>query len=128
VSTDRVETDILKALDFIDDELWCAQKAAEMALTRLELKAAGAGHRTAIRLTVGGIADPLNDPRIPALVVSIGQYRRTHTITIFGIDPDWRLAISTGPRADKVWPGPSTLPRSRRLGCIGALSLLHAGG
>ena len=71
------------------------QKAAEMALTRLELKVVGAGHRTPIRLTVGGIADPLNDPRIPALVVSIRQYQRTETVTIFGTDPDWRLAISS---------------------------------
>jgi hypothetical protein len=94
VSADAVETDILEALEFIDDDLWCAQRSAELALAGLELKATSAGDRTGIRIMVDGIDDPLHDPRIPALVVSISRYRRTDTVAIFGKNPDWRLAIS----------------------------------
>ncbi len=96
VSKDRVETGLLEALEFIDDELWCAQKAAELDLTNLDLKAVRLGPHTSIRLLVGGVQDPLNDHRIPSLVASIGQYRRTDTVTVFGTDIDWRLAISPG--------------------------------
>ena len=96
VSKGGVETNLLEALEFIDDELWCAQKASELDLAHLDLRAVRIGPRTAIRLLVGGVQEPLNDHRIPALVAAIGQYRRTDTVTIFGTDIDWRLAISPG--------------------------------
>lgn len=98
VSSDRVLTDILEALDFIDDDLWCAQKAAELALTHLAIEMVGTGHRDALRLMVSGIADPLNDPRVPALLTSIGQYRSADILTVVGEDHDWRLAVPTDSR------------------------------
>ncbi|MFE6507626.1 hypothetical protein ACFVDI_05685 [Nocardioides sp. NPDC057767] len=96
VSSDDVETDLLEALEFIDDDLWCTQTALDMGLARLELQAVSVGAKTAVRLMIGGISDPLNDPRIPALVAAIGQYRRTETVTAFGTDVDWRLAVRPG--------------------------------
>ena len=68
VSADQVETDLLEALEFIDDDLWCSKTASELGLTNLGLKAVAHGHRTSIRLFVGGVQDPLNDPRLPVLV------------------------------------------------------------
>jgi hypothetical protein len=96
VSADQVETDLLEALEFIDDDLWCSKTASGLGLTDLGLKAVTHGHRTSIRLFVGGVQDPLNDPRLPVLVVAVGRYRSTETVTIFGADPDWRLAIIPG--------------------------------
>jgi hypothetical protein len=92
-TADRVETDLLRALDFIDDDLWSAQTAADLSLTSLKIEAAGIGPRTSIRLMVGGIEDPLNDPRVPLLLVSAGRYRHTDTVTIVGTEADWRLAV-----------------------------------
>jgi hypothetical protein len=96
IDQDQVETDILQALDFIDDRLWCDQRAAALGLTRLTLKATAAGQRTTVRLDVHGVDDPLFDPRIPTLVVAVRQYRSTDAVALYGPDHDWRIAAATG--------------------------------
>ena len=96
VDRDRVETDLLAALDFIDDDLWCAQRAAALGLTELTLTQSLVGQRRLVRLNVKGLEDPLNDPRIPTLIVAACQYRSTDAVTLFGADHDWRIAVSTG--------------------------------
>lgn len=92
----RVDADLVEALDFIDDELWCEQHAADFGLDRLTLEGTGAGQRTLVRLNVDGIEDPLFDPRIPALVVAVRRYRSVDAVSLFGASPDWRIAVSTG--------------------------------
>lgn len=96
VDRDRVETDLLEALAFIDDALWCQQRAVALALSQLTLEAASVGRRTWVRLRVSGVENPLNDPRIPSLVAAARQYRSTDAVALFGTDHDWRVVASTG--------------------------------
>jgi hypothetical protein len=96
VDAARVEADFLEALDFIDDALWCDQRAAALGLIQLTLEATSAGQRTSVRLRVNGVEDPLNDPRIPSLVVAVRQYRSTDSVALFGADHDWRIVAATG--------------------------------
>jgi len=98
VDKGRVETDLFGALDFIDDALWCDQRAAALGLTQLTLVATSAGQRTSVRLKVNSVEDPLNDPRIPALIVAVRQYRSTDAVALFGADHDWRVVACTGVR------------------------------
>jgi hypothetical protein len=91
----RVETDFLEALDFIDDALWCDQRMAELGLMRLTLEATTAGQRTSVRLLVGGVEDPLYDPRIPTLIVAVRRYRATDAVALFSADHSWRVAAGT---------------------------------
>lgn len=96
VDKGRVETDLLEALDFIDDALWCDQRASDLGLTQLALEATSPGQRSSVRLNVNGVEDPLHDPRIPTLIVAVCQYRSTDAVTLFGADHDWRVAVSAG--------------------------------
>lgn len=96
VSAARVESDIYEALGFIDDDLWCVQKAEEMALPQLELEEARTGRGSSPLLHVDDIDDPLTDPRIPALTAALFQYKRIGRVLIRGKESDWRLSISVG--------------------------------
>ena len=96
VDKGRVATDLLEALDYIDDTLWCGQRAAALGLSQLTLKATSAGQRTSVRLYVSGVEDPLHDPRIPGLIVAVRQYRSTDAVALFGSDHDWRVVVSAG--------------------------------
>ncbi|TFV91151.1 hypothetical protein [Blastococcus sp. CT_GayMR16] len=96
VDRGRVEMDLLGALEFIDDMLWCDQRAAALGLIQLTLEATSAGQRTSVRLRVKGVEDPLNDPRLPSLVVAVRQYRSTDSVALFGADYDWRIVAATG--------------------------------
>ena len=102
VDRDRVETDLLQALDYIDDALWCHQNAAHLGLSQLALQATSAGQRTSVRLNVNGIEDPLHDPRIPTLLVAVRQYRSTDAVALFGVDHDWRVVRAEAKSADQA--------------------------
>ena len=93
VTNDQVDDQLLTALDFIDDALWCARTAAELGLGELRLKAGPGTAAIHVRLDVRGIADPLLDLRVPVLALAVLRYRGPGGIAIFGSDTGWRLAL-----------------------------------
>ncbi len=94
VTADRVTEDLLEAIAFIDDALWCDQTAVSLGLTHLALQATSAGQHVRVRLEVQGVDNPLFDPRIPNLIVAVGRYRSTNAVAVFGSDNDWRVVVS----------------------------------
>ena len=95
ISSDQVDSQILTALDFIDDALWCARTADELGLSELKLKAPPGAAAVQVRIDVRGIPDPLLDARVPRLVLAARRYRRGG-VSIFGSDTGWRLAFIPG--------------------------------
>jgi hypothetical protein len=93
VTSERVADDLLRSLEFIDDELWCTRMATEFGLTAVELTAPSAEQRVSLRLGVGGIAHPLLDPRLPPLILRACHYRRSDAIAIYSLDHSWRLVM-----------------------------------
>lgn len=96
VPAKQVGTDLLASLSFIDDELWCQQIAAQLGVGHLELGVLSAGQSVSVRLDIRGIDDPLNDPRLPQLVVATRQYRRTDPVALYAADHGWRVVLATG--------------------------------
>jgi hypothetical protein len=96
ISSDQVDGQILTALDFIDDALWCDRIADELGLDELKLKAPPGAAAVQVRLDVRGIPDPLLDARVPRLVLAARRYRRCGGVSIFGSDAGWRLAFIPG--------------------------------
>jgi hypothetical protein len=91
-----IDQQLLDAAAFIDDDLWCFHMAKELALDGLTLEApAGASH-IRVRLGVGGITDPLLDPRLPRLLIAARQYRRCHGVAVHATDGTWRLSLADG--------------------------------
>lgn len=58
VTADRVTEDLLEAIAFIDDALWCDQTAVSLGLTHLALQATSAGQHVRVRLQVQGSTTP----------------------------------------------------------------------
>ena len=93
----KIEERLLRAVEFVDDLLWCERQAAELGLEEVGLQPPpGGAPGIAVRLDVRGIVDPLLDPRIPRLVVALRAYRRCKGVAIWGPDADWRLALVDG--------------------------------
>lgn len=93
---DHVVEDLLEALEFIDDALWCERTAAEFGLDYLALEAMAQGQTVSVRLDVGGVTTPLHDPRLPSLVVAVSRYRKTDAVAVYAADAEWRLVVSGG--------------------------------
>jgi HKD family nuclease len=93
ISTERVADDLLRSLDFIDDELWCARMATDLGLGQVELTAPSAAQRIALRLGVSGIDQPLLDARLPRLIVAARHYRHTDAIAVHSLEHSWRLVV-----------------------------------
>jgi hypothetical protein len=96
ITADLVEDDLLEAMEFIDDRLWCEQTAATFGLDGLILQATAEGQQVSVRLNVTGVVHPLHEPRIPSLIVAVRKYRSADAVALFGADHDWRLAVATG--------------------------------
>jgi hypothetical protein len=96
ITKDQVDSQILAAIDFIDDALWCARTAEELGLDGLQLKAPPGAAAVQIRLDVRGILDPLLDARLPRLVLAARRYRHSGGVAVFGSDAGWRLAFIPG--------------------------------
>jgi hypothetical protein len=96
ITRDQVDDQLLAAVEFIDDDLWCARTAHELGLDQLKLEASPGAVSIQVRLDVRGIADPLLDPRVPRLVVAARHYRHCDGIAMFAPDVGWRLAFVTG--------------------------------
>lgn len=96
VTSDQVDGQLLDAMDFIDDPLWCARTIGDLALEGLELQAPPGAPHVHVRLDVRGILDPLVDPRVPRLIVGVRRYRRCNGVALYAADADWRLVLATG--------------------------------
>ncbi len=92
----QVDDQLLDTIAFIDDALWCARTAAELALERLELHALGSSSSVNVRIDVAGIPDPLLDPRVPRLVAAARHYRRCNGVALRAADASWRISVADG--------------------------------
>jgi hypothetical protein len=91
-----VEDDLLRRIEFIDDDLWCERTRNELDLDALRLDVGSAGQAVTVRLRIKGIANPLTDPRVPQVIVATRRYRRCDGIATFSDDEGWRLVVETG--------------------------------
>ena len=105
ITQGQVDDQLLSALEFIDDPLWCTRTATELGLSRLNLQAPPGAARIQIRLDVLGVVDPLLDARMPRLVAAVRTYRHRDGVALFGTDTGWRIAFVTG-EAIAYRPGP----------------------
>jgi hypothetical protein len=96
VTRSQVDDDLLAAVEFIDDPLWCERVRNELQLEDLTLEAPPGGGAADVRLNLAGIDDPLGDPRVPRLVADVRHYRRCNGVAVFSTDRGWRLVFSTG--------------------------------
>lgn len=96
VDRSAVESDLLRCIEFIDDNLWCKRTRDELALKDLRLEEVTGGQAVSVRLVVKGLVHPLRDPRTCQLVVAARRYRRCDGVAVFSADAGWRLVIKTG--------------------------------
>ena len=96
VDSDQVETQLLETVEYIDDELWCQLRVADLGLGHLALKSMSAGQQASVRLDIAGIDHPLHDPRIPGLIGEIRQYRNVDAVALYGDESSWRIVVATG--------------------------------
>lgn len=89
---ERLDSDLLGIVEFLDDELWCERTARELDLTGLHLGSSKVG----VRVDVRGIDDPLLDQRMPQLMLAARQYRRCDGVAVFSADRDWRVVCVEG--------------------------------
>ncbi|MDQ1246088.1 MAG: hypothetical protein QG597_455, partial [Actinomycetota bacterium] len=73
---EQLQEDLLGWATFLDDELCGHRMREKLDLDRLDLEPMGRGSPISDRVLVGGIADPLSDPRVPGLVLEARRYRR----------------------------------------------------
>jgi hypothetical protein len=92
----EVEEELLRCIEFIDDDLWCERTCDELGLDGLQLQAVSGGQDVSVRLIVKGPVNPLQDSRIPQLIVTARRYRRCDGVAVSSDDAGWRLAINTG--------------------------------
>ena len=62
VDRSAVESDLLRCIEFIDDNLWCKRTRDELALKDLRLEEVTGGQAVSVRLVVKGLVHPLRDP------------------------------------------------------------------
>ena len=96
VTRAEVDSQLLNAVEYIDDALWCSRTAEELGLDELNFQARPGVARVQVRLDVRGLTNPLLDPRIPRLVVLVRHYRRCDGVALFAADASWRLSFATG--------------------------------
>ena len=96
ITLSQVDAQLLTAVEFVDDDLWCARTSHELGLSRLKLEAPPGAVGIQVRLNIRGIADPLLDPRLPRLVAAARHYRHCDGVAVFASDVGWRLAFVTG--------------------------------
>lgn len=99
-TVDDITEELLAALEYIDDDLWCRRTADLLSLGGLELDTVDEGQNIGVRLNVWGVADPLNDPRIPRLAVAAREYRLADSVAIYSLDQGWRIGMTPG---DLMW-------------------------
>ena len=94
VSATAVEDRLRELAEYVDDAHWCARVQKELELDSVTFQADTYAWPFNLALAVGGISDPLLDPRLAALVRRTFQYKRVPGLAVIG--PDWRLSVANG--------------------------------
>jgi hypothetical protein len=92
----QLDSQLIDAISFIDDDLWCSRTTAAFGLRQLELHAPPGVATIQVRLDVKGIEDPLLDSRVPRLVNAARHYRRCSGVALYSLDAGWRMAFAEG--------------------------------
>ncbi|MDQ1024809.1 hypothetical protein QF035_002391 [Streptomyces umbrinus] len=128
ITCDKVDDQLLAAIDFIDDDLWCARTAEEFRLEELRLAASPGATAVQVRLDVRGITAPFVDVRVPRLVVVARHYRRCDGVVLIDADSGWRLAFVTDETIAYLPSVGEALAESTQPLIRGALEALCAAG
>ncbi len=96
VTRGTIEEDLLRCIEFIDDDPWCERTCEELGLEELRLDVGSPGQAVSVRLRVKGLNEPLADSRLPRLIVATRRYRRCDGLAIFSDDVGWRVVIDPG--------------------------------
>jgi hypothetical protein len=99
VSPGQLADDLLEAIDFLDDDLWCSRTAETLEIDSLRIESLAPDQWIQVALHVSGIDDGLLDSRVPTLIAAIRQYRNIDTVAIYSDDDGWRLGVTTGQSA-----------------------------
>jgi hypothetical protein len=78
-----IETDLLEAAVFIDDDLWCTTTAQELELADLRFGRPQDLRGVDALLHVAGIADALHDVRLTRLLEAVARYRGCRTVAVY---------------------------------------------
>lgn len=98
VKSDDIDDGLLKAVEYIDDELWQERISGQLGLQAVRLKAPPNKDVVQVRVDVRGIVDPMLDNRVPVLLASACQYRRCDGVALWDMDDGWRLVFENGKR------------------------------
>ncbi|MDX3354820.1 hypothetical protein PV703_16210 [Streptomyces sp. ME01-24h] len=128
ISSDKAADQLLAAIDFIDDDLWCTCTAEEFGLDELKLAASPGAAAVQIRLDVRGISAPFVDARVPRLVLAARRYRRCDGVALLDPDGGWRLAFVTDETIAYLPGVGGALAESTQSLTRGALEALCAAG
>jgi hypothetical protein len=104
VTTVDIETDLLEAAVFIDDDLWCTTTAQELELADLRFGRPQDLRGVDALLHVAGISDALHDVRLTRLLEAVARYRGCRTVAVYAssrsagharhgpnVSTDWRV-------------------------------------
>jgi hypothetical protein len=105
ITRNQIDQDLLAAIDYIDDDLWCKRQAQELELAVVRLQPSPGAAQIKVRIDVAGIDNPLIDPRVPRLAVAARHYRKCDGIAIYSTDRNWRVVLPGGGPIDYL-PAP----------------------
>ena len=100
ITRNQIDQELLAAVNYVDDELWCKRQAQELGLSVLRLQPSPGAAQIKVRIDVAGIDNPLIDPRVPRLGVAARHYRKCDGIAIYSTDRDWRVVLPGGGAVD----------------------------
>jgi hypothetical protein len=86
-----VEDRLVWAVRFIDDPHWCGRMATELDLSSVVFSDGAFVGPYKASLSVDGIPEPLDDPRLVRLIKQLFDYRGTQGMTV--IAGNWRISI-----------------------------------
>ena len=99
VSPGQLADDLLEAIDFLNDDLWCSRTAETLEIDSLRIESLAPDQWIQVALHVSGIDNGLLDSRVPTLIAAIRQYRNIDAAAIYSDDHGWRLGVTTGQSA-----------------------------
>ena len=120
--------DIQWALDFIDDDLWCEQTAAQLDFDDVRIDSLSPEQDIQVVIQVEGVLDGINDNRVPQLIAAIRRYRSVDAVAVYSVDAGWRLGITTDQPAWYLPPGATTEVNSRPVEARTIDALASSGG
>jgi len=100
IQAGRIGDDIVEALEFIDDDMWCERTADSLGIAKVRIAALAPEQAIQVVLHVSGISDGLQDSRLPALIAAIRDYRSVDRVAVYSDDAGWRLGVTAD---EPVW-------------------------